>query len=53
MGEIDFGAETLIHEATTQLVKRTAVLQFLDHVLQLAAQCPTVVALDNVSIKKR
>ena len=43
MGALDFGANTLIHEATKQSVKRPAVVQFLDRVAQQADQRPTVV----------
>jgi hypothetical protein len=50
MGALDFGANTLIHEATKQSVKRPAVVQFLDRVAQQADQRPTVVVLDNASI---
>ena len=50
MGALDFGANTLIHEATKQSVKRPAVVQFLDPVAQQADQRPTVVVLDNASI---
>jgi transposase len=50
MGALDFGANTLIHEATKQSVKRPAVIQFLDRVAQQADQRPTVVVLDNASI---
>ena len=50
MGALDFGANTLIHEATKQWVKRPAAVQFLNRVAQQADQRPTVVVLNNASI---
>jgi hypothetical protein len=50
MRALDFGANTLTHEATKPSVKRPAVVQFLYRVAQQADQRPTVVVLDNASI---
>ena len=51
LGALDFGANTLEHEAHSVTVNRTTVIQFLDQIAQKSnSEQVTVVVLDNAKI---
>jgi transposase len=50
LGALDFAANTLLHFATADRVRRATVIEFLDSVAQQGNGQPTFVVLDNARI---